>query len=308
MENHNENIFLDEHNSPDKYQNFLSKKGTDIKIIFTYNNNLISQQDGNNKKESIVILINRTSLLKIYDITDLQNFGDYLSLNVQPSQITEKKYKDKIIELEKKKKEADSKIKGSLNISLFEYNEILNEIEKVEEEIESDKKLDSKNRQTYTARLTELKKFILSNKSHVFTKLRQIQEAITTDLYIISKIDPKFDKSYARLIQNYMQLDDLGKARYYADEMKVLFNEKIYKEKYGDIILQLEIQEDKSHANLKKFTLTSKKKEQEHINNENTKIKKRKSDRTWSILFSGLMMIASAGALIYLFKRRSKYI
>ena len=68
--------------------------------------------------------------------------------------------------------------------------------------------------------IIEQKKFIMSNLAYSLKKQYKISEGMKYDRIIIKKLDKKFAKSYARLIEGYMDYDKLSMARYHYDLMK----------------------------------------------------------------------------------------
>ena len=68
--------------------------------------------------------------------------------------------------------------------------------------------------------IIEQKKLIMSNLALSLKKQYNISEAMKYDRIIIKKLDPKFAKSYARLIEGYMDYNQLTMARYHYDLMK----------------------------------------------------------------------------------------
>ena len=68
--------------------------------------------------------------------------------------------------------------------------------------------------------IIEQKKFIMSNLAFSLTKQYKISEGMKYDRIIIKKLDKTFAKSYARLIDGYIDHDKLSMARYHYDLMK----------------------------------------------------------------------------------------
>ena len=60
----------------------------------------------------------------------------------------------------------------------------------------------------------EQKKLIMSNLAFSLKKQYKISEGMKYDRIIIKKLDKSFAKSYARLIEGYMDLDKMSMARY----------------------------------------------------------------------------------------------
>lgn len=68
--------------------------------------------------------------------------------------------------------------------------------------------------------IAEQEKLIMSNLALAYSKFGYYKKAIELDLTII-KIDPKFDKSYARLITSYLHEQDLYQAHIYAQTLRM---------------------------------------------------------------------------------------
>lgn len=68
--------------------------------------------------------------------------------------------------------------------------------------------------------ILEEKKFVLSNLALSLVKQNKGEEAKKYDIEIIRKIDPKFIKSYGRLINTYIDSNQIAVARYHYDMMK----------------------------------------------------------------------------------------
>ena len=91
------------------------------------------------------------------------------------------------------------------------------------------------------------KKLILSNLSLSLTKQKKIKEAKKYDIEIIRTLDKKFAKSYARLINAYLDENNISCARYHYN----LMNDNCSKEdinKFPEVIKRIdnEIQEKDS--------------------------------------------------------------
>lgn len=64
-------------------------------------------------------------------------------------------------------------------------------------------------------------------------------------------MDPKFDKSYGRLIYSNLQLGRIHEANTFAEELRLRFNEET-KNKYKEFLTLLEIENKKSDDEWKK--------------------------------------------------------
>ena len=90
------------------------------------------------------------------------------------------------------------------------YKVILDNIEN----ILKNEKVEKKNE------ILEQKKFIMSNLALSLKKQYKISESMKYDRIIIKKLDKSFAKSYARLIEGYLDYDKISMARYHYDLMK----------------------------------------------------------------------------------------
>ena len=142
-------------------------------------------------------------------------------------------------------------------------------------------------------------------------KQKKYFSSIEIDKYIIENVDNKFDKSYARLISNYLSLDNISDAKYYSEQMKNLFNKEIL-DKYNDIFNRLKQKEEEKNSFLKTFYKKSKKNEnktiqtyKENLINESNQ---KKQKNFWKMVFHSTMFIGSGIALYILYKKRSNFI
>ena len=79
-----------------------------------------------------------------------------------------------------------------------------------------------------------LSKHIMSNLSISYLKKEKYEESIQIDKKIFS-LDPKYDKSYARLFNSYLKLNKKAEAVFFGDILIKNFNNEV-KEKYKDLI------------------------------------------------------------------------
>ncbi len=70
------------------------------------------------------------------------------------------------------------------------------------------------------------KKLIMSNLSFSLFKQYKVNEGMKYDRIIIKKLDNTFAKSYARLIDGYLQNNNINMARYHYDLMKKYVDEE----------------------------------------------------------------------------------
>ena len=78
----------------------------------------------------------------------------------------------------------------------------------------------------------------MSNLSLCYSKVKNYEESIKIDLKIIS-IDPQYDKSYARLFNNYLALDKKDQALYFGDMLLKFDDDTKNKYKESDIITKI---------------------------------------------------------------------
>lgn len=98
--------------------------------------------------------------------------------------------------------------------------------------------------------IIEQKKFILSNLAMCLSKQNKIKESMECDKIIIKKLDKTFAKSYARLINNNLQLGKFNMARYHYDLMKINVDKEMM-DKFPEVIpkIQKEIEKHDEMAN-----------------------------------------------------------
>ena len=82
------------------------------------------------------------------------------------------------------------------------------------------------------------KKLIMSNLSFALFKQYKVTEGMKYDRIIIKKLDKTFAKSYARLIDGYLQCDKIKMANYHYDLMKQNVDQETIN-KCSDIINKL---------------------------------------------------------------------
>ena len=142
-------------------------------------------------------------------------------------------------------------------------------------------------------------------------KQKKYFSSIEIDKYIIENVDNKFDKSYARLISNYLSLDNISDAKYYSEQMKNLFNKEIL-DKYNDIFNRLKQKEEEKNSFLKTFYKKSKKNENKTIQNYKENLinesNQKKQQNFWKMVFHSTMFIGSGIALYILYKKRNNFI
>ena len=86
--------------------------------------------------------------------------------------------------------------------------------------------------------ILEQKKLIMSNLALSLKKQYKITEGMKIDRIIIKKLDKSFAKSYARLIEGYLDHDQIAMARYHYDLMKANVDEETI-DKCSEVINKL---------------------------------------------------------------------
>ena len=246
------------------------------------------------------IKLRKDDISKIFNLNKINDVNEYISFSNYIKENNKINILDEILSL---KEQGNAKIKEDIDEAIKIYDKAIKIIYDYE---------DNPNKDTNILKqVVNQKKLILSNKSQMLLKQKKYFPSIEIDKYIIENVDNKFDKSYARLISNYLSIDDLSDAKYYADQMKNLFNKEIM-DKYSDIINRLNEKEENKNLFLKNFYKKSKKKENKIIQNKkenliNEEIKKKRNN-FWSIMFHTTMFLGSGIALYILYKKRKNFI
>jgi hypothetical protein len=246
------------------------------------------------------IKLRKDDISKIFNLNKINDVNEYISFSNYIKENNKINILDEILSL---KEQGNAKIKEDIDEAIKLYDKAIKIIYDYE---------DNPNKDTNILKqVVNQKKLILSNKSQMLLKQKKYFPSIEIDKYIIENVDNKFDKSYARLISNYLSLDDLSDAKYYAEQMKHLFNKEIV-DKYSDIINRLNEKEEQKNIFLKNFYKKSKKKENKIIQNykENlvNETMKKKRNNFWSIMFHTTMFLGSGIALYILYKKRKNFI
>ena len=151
-----------------------------------------------------------------------------------------------ITELKEIKEAGNALFKSkSYEEAILKYKEGNEKIEKEFSQINLEKSFNPQSEELLT-----LSKQMMSNLALCYGKTEQYEKGIEIDLKIIS-LDPNYDKSYARLFNNYMKLgkkeqadyfgsnllkfDDETKKKYENDITEIEKNKKILKEEYDAI-------------------------------------------------------------------------
>lgn len=249
----------------------------------------------NNDKKIKLRIIDISKIFNLYEIKEKEIinyilFPKYKKINIL----------DEILSL---KEQGNLKIKENIDEAIKKYDEAI----KIIYDYEDSEKKDS----NILKQVIYQKKLILSNKSQMLLKQKKYFSSIEIDKYIIENVDNKFDKSYARLISNYLSLDNISDAKYYSEQMKNLFNKEIL-DKYNDIFNRLKQKEEEKNSFLKTFYKKSKKNENKTIQNYKENLinesNQKKQQNFWKMVFHSTMFIGSGIALYILYKKRNNFI
>ena len=119
-----------------------------------------------------------------------------------------------------------NKLDDKLNDIINQKNKV-NELTKNGNYIEAEKGykdiieiINNLNKEEINDEILNQKKLIISNLSLVLTKQKKIKEAKKYDIEIIRNLDKKFAKSYARLINAYLDENNIACARYHYSIMQ----------------------------------------------------------------------------------------
>ena len=139
----------------------------------------------------------------------------------EKNEVNQSNNNDKKEETEKKiltlKDILEEKAKGNSLLSMKKYSQS----EKIYKNILENIDIILKNENIENKEeIIEQQKFIMSNLALSLKKQYKISESMKYDRIIIKKLDKKFAKSYARLIEGYIDNDKLSMARYHYDLMK----------------------------------------------------------------------------------------
>ena len=267
--------------------------------FFQYNK--ISNQSFLNDSNNNINNINLTNNNLNYTQPNLVKFSE----NKENSSIL-----SEILEL---KKQGNENIKTNNPLKAIEFYD--KAISKINEFLSKDENENDEENEINTedlkSKINLQYKLILSNKSQSLFKLNKINESIEIDKFIIENLDNKFDKSYARLINNYIILDQIEIALKYKEQLKNLFNQEVIL-KYNDILENLDKKEKEKNENMMKFMKKSKKNENKKINEfENKQQISRRYKKLFnymSMFFSGVLFVSSGYALYLLYSNRKKFI
>ncbi len=134
--------------------------------------------------------------------------------------------------VKEEKKKINSMINDRPDAAIEGYMRLLGEVERIFKLI-NDYRISDNN----VAELENERKLILSNTAFGYTKIGAWREAIKLDEDIV-KIDPKFHKSYARLVKSHTSIENFREAKLFADELTTRFPNEV--KNYHNIIEDFE--------------------------------------------------------------------
>ena len=156
-------------------------------------------------------------------------------------------FHSEISELKDLKTEGNNLIKSDLEKAIEKYEEAY---KKSSELIPRAYKEKDYNKEQ-CSEIILLHKQIMSNLSLSYQKKGEYEKSIDLDLKIIAA-DTNYDKSYARLFMNYMNINKPQSAVYYGTLLKKNFSEET-KEKYKDLIPKIEEEEKKIQKEIDEY-------------------------------------------------------
>jgi tetratricopeptide (TPR) repeat protein len=141
-------------------------------------------------------------------------------------------------------KEQANKFINNPDLAIIEYIKILKEIDEIFAPIK-DYALFEVNPALRS--IVDQKKLVMSNLALAYSKKGYVRDAIDLDLKIVG-MDEKFDKSYARLIKCYLNIDNIHEAQVYASRLRGGFKPEVVA-KYDDILKQFD-EVNRKHENV----------------------------------------------------------
>jgi hypothetical protein len=198
----------------------------------------------NNIQENMNVQKNEDNLEKERKKTEIKNTKNNIKENnikennifFEDNKIKENSNDNHLKELIKQLKEIE--LAGNEFYKKKLYDDAINKYKEGYEII--NKELLEVNRNRMLAYHPEIQKFIslskhiMSNLSLSYLKKEKYEESIQIDKKIFS-LDPKYDKSYARLFNSYLKLNKKAEAVFFGDILIKNFNNEV-KEKYKDLI------------------------------------------------------------------------
>jgi len=183
------------------------------------------------------------------------------------------------------------------------------------------------------------RKLLYSNLGASFQKQGKLEECVKIDIYVITSMDVKYDKSYARIINCALEMNDLRLANQYADAAKMHCSQELLN-KYIEYFNKLEQKNNEAEKALFKKMQANKKASDQKVNEkgvekdikgENTSNKKLEKstdskDATdtstsdhekqkvssiwknkWLKWFGPIIFVGTASALFFLYKKRFNF-
>lgn len=292
----------------------LHEPKLDLKIE---NNYLDSYVLRNNYQKKIVNLdnyniINSNTVNSIYSSISNKVFN----LSESTEEIQPVNFDKELQSIIYKKEQGNSYIKTNVDSAIKNYKEVLSDIEDCTRTL-SDRDFE---KSETLKKIYEQKKLIMSNLSLAYIKKEMYKESIDIDLNII-ELDRKFEKSYGRLIQAYIKLDNIESANYYAKALKSLIGNICY-ERYKNQYNLLDIKNKKADERLnflskksnllkKESDLASEDRKSEINEDSESKLTKTNTNKFYYKVFNiliGTGIIAGSSIwLYYLYKNKSRF-
>ena len=152
-----------------------------------------------------------------------------------------------ISELKKLKTEGNNLIKSDLEKSIEKYEEAY----KISSELIPKAYKEKDYNKEQCLEIILLNKQIMSNLALSYQKKGEYEKSINLDLKIIAA-DPNYDKSYARLFTNYMNINKPQNAVHFGGLLKNKFSDET-KEKYNDLFPKIEEEEKKIQKEIDEY-------------------------------------------------------
>lgn len=286
----------------------LSIDKSDINQLTKYSAILQKKAQLRIKFKTTILYCKTKSLELLWQLTDLIPEENILFSYSIDEEGKEDQNAIKLKEIISLKEKANQIVLNSPEEAIIIYNDAISKIDNIEES-NSKNKNDTKLKQ-FNSLIKEQKKLMISNKAVAYIKLKRYTNAIECDLMIITSLDHLFDKSYGRIISNYIELKQIDTAAHYVQEMKNIFPPDIC-DKYKPLFDRLKQEEEKANMRLKAIARNSQKNQKtlkDKLDNElQLKQKERKDEKNMSLLFNIGLFITSGLGLYLLNKYKYKF-
>jgi hypothetical protein len=158
--------------------------------------------------------------------------------------------------LNENKKKGNVTINTNVDASIENYDQAIREVEEFLVSVQNDYENLLAN-STFNEILNQ-RKLIYSNLALCYSKKGSYEQSLQLDSFIIQRLDPRFDKSYGRMIHSCIKLNNLQMADLYANQLKTYFSEATIS-KYQEFLTLLEIEQKKVDDELRKRIQKNKK-------------------------------------------------